>query len=370
MKKNRLVIAIAIGLALAILACAATGPVGRGARSAREPHGKIGDLRFIDVHNHLLVHYGPPSSAQVDCEGAAQVALAAMDRVGIARMFIMPPPFTPEHPNLYTYEELLGAVKNYPDRFSFLGGGGTLNVLIQQAVRGGTVTPALRGRFEKTAAAILSKGAIGFGELTAEHFSFDLQHPYEWAPPDHPLFLLLSDIAGRHGVVIDLHMEAVPEDMPLPKVRKLHSPHNPGMLRENIQGLERLLAHNRSAKIIWAHAGWCNTGRRTPSLCAQLLGRHSNLYMSFKLRPDSMEETRPLTEDRRIKTEWLDLISAYPDRFLIGSDRFFVTPRANTRIGLPRREGQGAERLLALLPLELAQKVGVENAVRIFKLPS
>jgi len=162
---HHLVIAIAIGLAVAILACAATGPVGRGARSEREPQGKIGDLRFIDVHNHLLVHYGPLTSARVDCEGAAQVALAAMDRVGIARMFIMPPPFTPEHPNLYTYEELLGAVKNYPDRF-------------------------------------------------------------------------------------------------------------------------------------------------------------------------------------------------------------FVTPRANTRTGPPRREGQGAERLLALLPPELAQKVGVENAVRIFKLPS
>ena len=31
-------------------------------------------------------------------------------------------------------------------------------------------------------------------------------------PPDHPLYLLLADIAAQHGVPIDLHMEAVPAD--------------------------------------------------------------------------------------------------------------------------------------------------------------
>lgn len=367
MKKNRRPIAIAVGFALAALACAGTGPGDRGTGTRPRPHGKIGHLRFIDVHNHLLIHYGPPSSGQMDTEGAARVALAEMERAGMSRMIILPPPFSPDHPGRYTYEALLPAVRNYPDRFSFMGGGGTLNPLIQQAVRDGTVTSALRAKFEKTAAAILAQGGVGFGEITAEHLSFDPQHPYEWAPPDHPLFLLLSDIAGRHGVVIDLHMEAVPEDMELPKRRRLQSPNNPRLLRENIRGLERLLAHNRTAKIIWAHAGWCNTGRRTASLTAQLLERHSNLYMSFKLRPDSLEETRPLTEDRRMKPEWLDLIRAYPDRFLIGSDRFFSTPKGQGRSGGPR-EGPGAERLLPLLPPELAQKVGVENAVRTFKL--
>ena len=132
--------------------------------------------------------------------------------------------------------------------------------------------------------------------------------------------------------------------------------------------MNRLLGHNRSAKIIWAHAGWCNTGRRTAELCAELLRRHPNLYMSFKIGPDSMSGIRPLTEDLQIKEEWLNVIHEYPERFLIGSDRFFVTPRANLQIGPPKREGEGPEQLVTLLPVELACKVGCENTIRVFKL--
>ncbi len=30
-------------------------------------------------------------------------------------------------------------------------------------------------------------------------------------PPDHPLFLVLAEVAAKYGIPIDLHMEAVPE---------------------------------------------------------------------------------------------------------------------------------------------------------------
>jgi hypothetical protein len=284
-------------------------------------------VQFIDTHNHLVGKYPTQSGMQqIYFEGAAGVALTAMKRLGIRKMFIMPPPFSTDHPDRYTFDDLIGTVKKYPDRFAFLGGGGTLNVMIQEAVQKQTSIDRLKSRFEKKAMEILSKGAIGFGELTAEHLSLGINHPYESAPPDHPLFLLLSDIAARHGVPIDIHMEAVPEDMPLPKIRRLDTPHNPPTLRRNIPAFERLLAYNRNTKIIWAHAGWCNTGRRTPALCAELLEKHSNLYMSFKIGRDSMQETRPLTEDLRIKSEWLNLIRTYPDRFLIGSDHYLCAP--------------------------------------------
>lgn len=324
---------------------------------------------FIDVHNHLLGHYGSRSGIQeVDFEGAARVALDGMKRLGIQKMFIMPPPFAPDHPSRYTFEDLTGIVKKYPDHFAFLGGGGTLNVMIQESVRLGTTSQRLKSQFEKKAMDILSKGAIGFGELAAEHFSFSTDHPYESAPPDHPLFLLLSDIAARKGVPIDIHMEAIPQEMPLPRVRRLESPYNPRMLRANIAAFEKLLAYNRSTKIIWAHVGWCNTGHRTAAFCAELLGKHPNLYMSFKISPDSMVETRPLTKNLGLKDEWFNLIRTYPERFLIGSDHFFVTPRANLQVGPPRRVGEETKLLLALLPPELARKVGFENAIHVFKL--
>ena len=34
--------------------------------------------------------------------------------------------------------------------------------------------------------------------MTAEHFSMTEKHPYEIAPPDHPLFLRLADLASRY----------------------------------------------------------------------------------------------------------------------------------------------------------------------------
>jgi len=371
MKRSLFRIAAAICSILLLLGCVTTGPENIEKKSVIGPqrHTSLGNIPFIDTHNHLFGRYvSHPGIQETDYEGAGRVALDVMNRFGIKKMLIMPPPFPPDHPNRYTFEDLISIVKKYPDRFAFLGGGGTLNVMIQQAVREGRISERLKSRFEKTAIEILSKGAIGFGELTAEHFSLNIHHPYESAPPDHPLFLLLSDIAGRHGVPIDIHMEAIPEDTPLPKLRRLESPHNPKMLHANIPAFERLLVHNRSAKVIWAHVGWCNTGRRTLVLCAELLEKHPNLYMSFKISRDSMPETRPLTEDLSIKPEWLNLISAYPERFLIGSDQFFMTPRVNIQIGPPRREGEGTDRLLASLPLELARTVGYENAIRIFKL--
>jgi hypothetical protein len=371
MKRVLLKIASLMFSGLILLGCVTTASENRETKSAWKTQGPAseGNVWFIDAHNHLVGRYVPgPGTQEMDYEGAARVALDAMNRLGIKKMFIMPPPFSLNHPNPYTFEDLIGIVKKYPGRFAFLGGGGTLNVMIQKAVHEGRTSHRLKSRFEKTAMEILSKGAIGFGELTAEHFSLNIHHPYESAPPDHPLFLLLSDIAGRHGVPIDIHMEAIPEDMPLPKIRRLESPHNPRALRANIPAFERLLVHNRSAKIIWAHVGWCNTGRRTVALCAELLKRHPNLYMSFKIGRDSMSETRPLTDDFRMKPDWLNLIRAFQDRFLIGSDHFYATPRSNIQIGPPRKEGEGADRILVLLPTELARKVGYENTIRIFKL--
>ena len=56
---------------------------------------------------------------------------------------------------------------------------------------------------------MIKDGALGFGEITALHLSFRRTHPFEETPPDHPLYVLLADIAARLGVPIDIHMEAV-----------------------------------------------------------------------------------------------------------------------------------------------------------------
>jgi predicted TIM-barrel fold metal-dependent hydrolase len=144
------------------------------------------------------------------------------------------------------------------------------------------VTPEAIRQFQQEAEIIVKARAAGFGELTAEHFSSGRgNHPYESTRPDHPLFLALADIAAQHGMPIDLHMEAVPQDMPFP--RRSGRGQNPETVRENISGLERLLEHNRNARIIWAHAGWDLTGERTVPLMRSLLDKHPNLYLSIKV---------------------------------------------------------------------------------------
>ncbi len=339
---------------------------GSGSKGASVP-GKSNlksGATYIDVHNHLAGKImGGPSRGKSDYEGAARVALEMMDRLGIEILFIMPPPFQPNNPGVYDVEELMGVVGKHPGRFAVLGGGGSLNVMIQEAVREGRVSTAKRKAFEKKAGEILTAGAIGFGEMTAEHLCLGKKHNHQSAPPDHPLFLLLADIAARNDVPIDIHMEAVVEETPLP--RGLPSPPNPRTLTPNIEAFERLLAHNRKAKILWSHVGWDNTGRRTAALTAELLKRHSNLYMSFKISPkDSVAENRPVERGGGLKAEWLKVIEAFPDRFVIGSDQFFLSPRMRGRIGPPSAEP--TNHFYSLLPAGLARRVGYENVVRIF----
>jgi len=320
---------------------------------------------YIDVHSHIFGITGGRGGS-TDYPGAVKKALSQMDKAGISMMLVMPPPFTGGQRGVFEAYDFISAIREYSGRFAFLGGGGTLNVMIQNVAQSREISPEVRTRFEEQSERLVTLGASGFGEVTAEHFSLSSSHPYESTPPDHPLFFLLADIAARHDIPIDLHMEAVPQDMQLPDDRRLKQGNTPARLKANIAAFERLLAYNRKAKIIWAHAGWCNTGQRTVKLMDEMLGRNPNLYMTVKIGKDSMEETRPLTSEMKIKGEWIDLVRKYPDRFMIGSDQFYLTPMSPLRQPPGRLESITA--FMAQLPQDLAYKIGNENPKRIFKL--
>jgi predicted TIM-barrel fold metal-dependent hydrolase len=192
--------------------------------------------------------------------------------------------------------------------------------MIMESVRTGDAGLEIQRKFKERAEQIVRDGAVGFGETTAEHLSFLPGQPYEYAPPDHPLFLLLADIAADHGMPIDFHSEVVPRAMRLPA--DLKSPPNPSELHENVAALERLLEHNPRAKILWAHAGSDNTGYRTPDLCRRLLRAHPNLYMEIKIDPLSLGQNPPVANGK-IKPDWLKLFQDFPDRFVIGTDQHY-----------------------------------------------
>ncbi len=320
---------------------------------------------YIDVHNHIFGTTGG-SFGIMDFPGAVKAALSSMDKAGISKIIVMSTPFTEGQRDVFDAGDFMSAIKEYPHRFAFLAGGGTLNVMIQKYAASNAVSPEIRKRFEEQAEKFIAMGASGFGEVTAEHFSLSSSHPYETAPPDHPLFLLLADIAARHDVPVDFHMEAIPENMPLPDDGRLKRGNTPSQLKANIAAFERLLDYNKKAKIIWAHAGWCNTGMRTVKLMDDLLGKHLNLYMTVKIGRDSMEETRPFLRGQKMKGEWMELLKKYPDRFMIGSDQFYLSPLSKMRQPPGRLDPVIA--FMAQLPPDLAEKIGRENPIRLFKL--
>ena len=236
-----------------------------------------------------------------------------------------------------------------------LGGGGTLNAMIQESVASGKAGTDVQKKFKDRAEELLREGVVGFGEMAAEHLGGAT--PYQYAPADHPLFLLLADIAAEHGVPINLHMEAVPQSMPLPA--GLKSPPNPKQLHENIAAFERLLAHNPRARIIWAHGGADGTGYRTPDRTRRLLEAHPNLYQEIKVDPVNPGKNSQLAGGR-IKPEWLKLYQDFPDRFLVGADQHYPEPK-----GQPQR-WQATVLLLNQLPSDLRRKIGMDNALRIY----
>lgn len=306
-------------------------------------------LALIDVHVH------PVRNARKSPDVAAM--LRTMDAFRVRTSILLPPPYPAGHRNTYGRRELESIARAHPDRFAFVAGGESLNPMIHRTAPG-DVTPEIVAEFRREAEAIARSGAAGFGELTAEHFSSGQgNHPYESTWPDHPLLLVLADVAAENGMPIDLHMEAVPRDMPFPE--RLAGGSNPESLKENILGFERLLAHNRNARVVWAHAGWDLTGERTVPLMRALLARHSNLYMSVKLDTRGPQRTSALDAEGAVRPGWLAMLREFPDRFMVGSDQFH--DQATERLARARTFADG-------LPADIALRVARENALRVYRL--
>lgn len=329
--------------ALLILAVASPRPAASEEPQDNTPVPAVSP--YIEAHSHFDEH---------DPEGSVRAALQALSVQNCAKIYFLTLPDTFDHPGRFDAEIILPAAKKHPDKLGVLGGGGTLNAMIQQAVRSGDAGAEVQRKFRERAEELLRLGVAGFGEMTAEHFAGAT--PYQYAAADHPLFLLLADIAAQHGVPINLHMEAVPQPMSLPAAFK--SPPNAPQLHENITAFERLLMHNPQAKIIWAHAGADGTGFRTPELCRRLLERHPNLYMEIKLDPGNVGQNYPMAGGK-IKLDWLTLLQDFPDRFIIGSDQHYPEPKG------PQR-WQAVVLLFNQLPPDLRRRIGMENPVRIY----
>jgi hypothetical protein len=336
--------------------------------SPRAGHATAGS--WIDVHMHVIGGAGRQFAQAVD-QAAAQ-----MDAAGIAKAIVFPPP---EPHLMFDYLGYASELARYPGRFGFLGGGGLLNAMIQELSGPDAVTPEAKAHFTALAEAIAQAGAAGFGEIAVLHLSLTRNHPFEEVAPEHPLLLALAEIAGRRGLVIDLHMDPIVAAGRSPG--GLHVPPNPATLMANVAGLELLLAHDRNARIVWAHGGSDFTGNMTPALIGRLMDAHANLYMSLRPVPAGVTTAgnvglklyNTIMPGGGIDKGWLALLERHPDRFVLGSDSFMLSasvPPNSPLVTLGRGNAarlSAINQLVARLPKELAANVAETNAARLYR---
>jgi len=327
----------------------------------------VPDDNYIDTHMHLNVGKGPMKNPS----GAAQALLALMDANGVEKSVIVVVPSHTQSPSA-DLQEAADGVAAGNGRLFLAAGGATLSSFLQE-VEPATVTDETKANFSTQAEALITeKGAIAFGEMISFHLCMSSTHSYQVALANHPLYKVLSDIAAKHGVPIDLHMEATETVQDTPENLKTACAENPDELPASVPPLEELLAHNRKTKIVWQHVGWDNLGNMTPTLVKRLLGDHANLYVSMRVedRPKQIESSedmpnRIVGKDGKITTAWLDVINQYSDRVLIGSDEF-VAPAGND-VKFPT-SFVSTWSILSQLSAEVAKKVGHDNAASVYNL--
>jgi len=341
---------------------------------------------YIDVQIHLLIsrqgktpgvfsrgrRNAAPGTAKMDADSQAMAAaerlLTLMDKYGVAQAMLLPPPRMTQNQYAGELDVLARVVQAYPERFALVGGGNILNEMIH-IYSPEQVSQMVQRAFTGHVKDLVAKGVKAFGEIAALHLSFNDAHVFEETLPDHPLFMLLMDLAAEHGIPIDLHMEAVVQTRDLPAGFSRVSSRNAKTLQGNIAAFERMLAHNRKARVVWLHNGWDNTGDRSVELLKRLLTAHGNLYLALRneARTRTMAGTpmpnRMVDGQGKIKADWLALFQAFPDRFVIGSDEF--QPPWDMRVPQSFAETWS---LLKQLPEDLARKIGRDNAARIYGL--
>lgn len=187
----------------------------------------------------------------------------------------------------------------------------------------------------------LSSGVYrGLGEIPTYHPS----RPVPIAP-DSLLVLKLLELAGRHGVSINIHCTAT----------------DGGATR-----MAHALRSYPKTTVIWAHGG-----SRLAEI-SDFLRDHPNLYFDLS----TLHPPWPLRGGRThlayrgvIDRSWRELLEAYPDRFLLGFDfgTGFGGTVQSTSLSAAREVGEFFQIVLTQLTPSTARKIAYENAERLYK---
>lgn len=147
---------------------------------------------------------------------------------------------------------------------------------------------------------------------------------YDGKAPDDPYLMALYDLAQKHGLVVMVH----PYDRHKESMEKIITQYSD--VRFLLHGLDR---NEHGSRIARENIRWVT----------DMIGHYPNVYYSvdhnlsvygFKkehvgktvpkdvILPHARQEFSALVDE--LATRWKSIISAYPDRFMRGSDRFYA----------------------------------------------
>jgi hypothetical protein len=100
--------------------------------------------------------------------------------------------------------------------------------------------------------------------------------------------------------------------------------------------------------------------------------RHANLYVSLRIVGAPAPLHNKLMHRRGLNRDWRDLLRRHSDRFMIGSDSFFVAAQRKgsgpgfifAQRNVPKL--RATRRALSLMPLDVAVKIAHANALRVY----
>lgn len=113
--------------------------------------------------------------------------------------------------------------------------------------------------------------------------------------------------------------------------------------------IERVLAQDPEARILWAHSGFDR-----PEAVRAMLKKHRRLHADLAFRNDH-------ATNGKVDPAWREAFIEFPDRFLVGTDTF--TPERWHYIA---EHADWSRAWLADLPPEIAERIGWRNGEALF----
>lgn len=155
----------------------------------------------------------------------------------------------------------------------------------------------------------------------------------------------------RYAAIGEFHVYGTDADLPVVR-RTVQLAKHYGLwlhLHGDSDAVERVLAQDPAARVLWAHSGFDR-----PEQVRAMLRKHRQLHADLAFRNDH-------ATGGKVDPAWREAFMEFPDRFLVGTDTF--TPERWYYIV---EHADWSRRWLADLPPEIAERIGWRNGETLF----